>query len=394
MKKTPLSPTCFLAFFLALTISGFSAEKPEEKPAKESAPEEKKETPLTGHVFAWPFVDWKKMQPRGGTTQGSDVTLLKQPKESWTRLHEAGLTKFEQDRRAILAMAGSYRTSFDFVETLGFAEDYQPKRPYFSWGTEHVVVLEDRPEFISLQHTLVMYFKNEEGETKGPFVMKHWRQDWTYQDADLQIYQGDQTWAKSPAPSPKGRWSQAVFQVDDSPRYEVMGEWVHDGGMSLWHSDTCPRPLPRRESSVRKDYNILEGTHEITLTPNGWVHVQNNRKLEVAKDGSRKYIGQELGVNRYEEITAPNLADAFDEYWEKTGSYWKNVRETWAEVLQSNDRFTLKETDDDEKLFSVHFEWAEKLEKGEVKDLNENPVHARETIERFLNPDAPAEIPE
>jgi len=390
MKTRTFAPTCFLAFFLALNVTGFAADAPKDKPAKDDAPKEKKEPTPAGHVFAWPFADWKEMQPRGGTTQGSEVTLLKTPKQSWTRLHETGLAKFEQDRRAILSMAGSYRASFDFVETLGFSEDYLPKRPYFSWGTEHVVVLEDRPEFISLQHALVMYFKNDKGETEGPFVMKHWRQDWTYQDADLQIYQGDNTWAKSPAPSPKGRWSQAVFQVDDSPRYEVMGEWTHDGGMSMWRSDSCPRPLPRREFSVRKDYNVLEGFHEITLTPTGWVHVQNNRKLNIAKDGLKKFVGQELGVNRYEEITAPDLAGAFNEYWDKTGSYWKNVRETWAEVFRDKNRFTLKESDDDEKLFSVHFEWAGKLEKGEVKDLNENPIHARKTIERFLEPDAPA----
>jgi len=72
-------------------------------------------------------------------------------------------------------MAGNFRTSFQFTETAGFTDAYTPPRPYFSWGTEQVAVIEDTEEFISLQHTLVMYFQDESGEVTGPLVMKHWR---------------------------------------------------------------------------------------------------------------------------------------------------------------------------------------------------------------------------
>ena len=349
--------------------------------AQESKPE-----PAGGHVFAWPFMDWQEMQPRGGTTKGTEVTLATGAKESWTRLQEAGLDKLEKDRRAILALAGNYRVSFDFTETAGLSVGFKPQRPYFSWGTENVTVLEDSQESISLQHSLVMYFKNDKGETEGPHVMKHWRQDWTWQDPEMQVYQGNLTWKKSPVPSPEGRWTQAVFQVDDSPRYEVAGSWSHDGGLSVWRSDNCPRPLPRREFSIRKDYNVLEGTHEITVTPNGWVHVQNNRKLQVDPDGTRKYLGQEIGVNRYEEITSPGLAPAFDTYWAKTGAYWKDVRDTWAAILKEKDRFTLKDSYDEKQLYQIHFQHAGELEEGAEIAPEENLKHARETIGHFLEP--------
>lgn len=322
------------------------------------------------------------MAPRGGTTQGSEVTLFEGAKESWKKLQEPGLSKLEKDRRAILAMAGNYRVSFDFTETLGLSEGYTPPRPYFSWGTENVTVIEDRGEFISLQHTLIMYFKNEQGGSEGPHVMKHWRQDWTWQDAEIHTYIGDHTWKKIPTPRPEGRWTQAVFQVDDSPRYEVAGAWTHEGELSTWRSDDCPRPLPRREFSVRKDYNVLEGTHEITLTPTGWVHVQSNRKLQIGKDGSRQGLGKEIGVDRYEEITAPELAPAFTSYWEKTASYWKDVRDTWAGVLAERDQFTLQEAKEGRQLFAVHFEHAAKLEAG--GDGADNLKHAQETIGEFL----------
>lgn len=368
MKRAALFP--ILAAFACLPAPG----------AEDPAPPEGQE-PSGGHVFAWPFMSWEEMEPRGGTTKGADVTLLQGSKEAWKRLQQPGLDKFERDRRAILAMAGNYRVSFDFTETLGLAENFKPARPYFSWGTENVTVLEDKGGFISLQHSLVMYFKNEKGETEGPHVMKHWRQDWTYEDPELQVYQGDLHWKKTPLADPSGKWTQAVFQVDDSPRYEVAGVWSHDGGLSSWRSDNCPRPLPRREFSIRKDYNVLEGFHEITITPNGWVHVQNNRKLQAGQDGSRKYLGQELGVNRYEEITAPDLATAFDNYWAKTGGYWRSVRETWQEILH-REAFSLKDTYDGKQLFMIHFEHADSIT---TPDPAADLKHARETIKTFVN---------
>lgn len=360
-------------------LQSFAAEGPAKK-AEKPEPSDPQ-----GHVFGWPFMDWKEMQPRGGTTRGSEVSLFKGSKESWKRLRENNLGKFEQDRRAILAMAGNYRVSFDFTETVGLVENFKPTRPYFSWGTEHVSLLEDKGEFISLQHSLVMYFKDEKGETSGPHVMKHWRQDWSWEDPEMQVYQGDLTWKRTPTPDPKGKWTQAVFQVDDSPRYEVAGTWSHEGGLSIWRSDNCPRPLPRREFTIRKDYNVLEGIHEISITPNGWVHVQSNRKLKVDEDGTRKYLGQELGVDRYEEITAPDLATGFNKYWAKTGGYWKDVRDTWASILKERDTFSMKDTYDGKQLYEAHFGYAAKLEEAEKPDPEANLKHAKETIGSFLD---------
>ncbi|WP_052573750.1 DUF6607 family protein [Haloferula sp. BvORR071] len=377
-----------LALLAALLgCQAYADEEPKKEAEQPQAPAvaEEKPAPAGGHVFAWGFMDWEKMQTRGGTTQGTEVTLFTGSKESWKRLHQPGLDKFEQDRRAILALAGNYRVSFDFTETAGLAENFKPTRPYFSWGTENVTTLEDRGGFISLQHSLVMYFKNEKGEMEGPHVMKHWREDWTYQDPEMQVFQGDLTWKKVPTESPAGKWTQAVFQVDDSPRYESSGKWSHDGGLSMWRSDLRQRPLPRREFSIRKDYNVQQGTDEITLTPNGWVHVQSNRKLQINPDGSRQYVGQEIGVDRYEEIISPDLATPFNAYWVKTNGYWKDVRETWDKVLRERDSFSMKDTYDGKQLFMIHFEHAEEIEQAEKPDPTGDLKHAQETIRSFLN---------
>ena len=343
---------------------------------------------VSGHVFAWPFTEVEKMQPRGGTTTGTKVVLAEAASEAWKKLQEEVPLQIEKDRRAILALSGSHRVSFDFIETMGFSEGYEPPKPYFSWGTEHVHVLANESEFISLQHTLVMYFKDEDGKEMGPMVMKHWRQDWRYQDTDLHTYRGKSTWkqeSRDPA-SVDGKWTQAVFQVDDSPRYEVVGEWSHDGGMSVWRSESCWRPLPRREFSVRDDYELLQGTHEIVITPTGWVHTQHNQKVALQEKGGNRILAQELGVNRYQRISEPSLA-AGTETWEKTGAYWAEVRKAWAEVYEKHPTFTLKGKVDDQKLYQHHFQYASEIENSEEGyDAAAGRKHAVETVGKFVVP--------
>ena len=187
------------------------------------------------YVFSWPFVA-KPLTPRGGTTRGAQVTLATEPSREWRRLHARGLSARDRDRAAILAMAGDYRASFDFLETILFEPGARPARPYRSWGTERVYVLEDRPDFVSLQHILVMFVVDEQGRTQGPFVQKHWRQDWRYEPKSLLAFAGEGRFERRPisAAERRGRWSQTVYQVDDAPRYASLGRWSHGGEASTW----------------------------------------------------------------------------------------------------------------------------------------------------------------
>jgi hypothetical protein len=108
--------------------------------------------------------------------------------------------------------------------------------------------------------------------------------------------------------------------------------------------------------------------------------------MQVDPDGTRTCRGKEIGVDRYEEITAPALAPAFDAYWAKTHPYWKNVRDTWATILKEKDRLSMKDTYDGKQLFMIHFDHAGKLEKDDKIGADENLRHAKETIGNFLNP--------
>jgi hypothetical protein len=348
------------------------------------------ETPRTRQfTFAWPFREGDAVAPRGGTTPGAAVELDPEPGAAWKALQEPGLSRFERDRRAILAMAGTFRASFDFLEVAGFRAGFVPDRPYQSWGTEYVYVAHDEPRFVSLRHILVMYVKAKSGAIEGPFVTKHWRQDWRYEDRELLTYRGNNTWAKErlKAARVKGTWTQAVFQVDDSPRYEAYGRWEHFGNASTWQSSTTWRPLPRREFSVRKDYQVLVGTNRHTITPTGWIQQEDNLKVVLDERGrpirSDPVLASEVGLNRYERL-AHFDDSAAQRYRARTEPFWDDVRDAWREIIASHDRFTLRAAPDQGQLFAPLFEYADRLNDGEAFDPVAARAFARETVRGYL----------
>jgi len=316
------------------------------------------------YIFAWPFIDTSDMAPRGGTTEGPEVKADTAPSAAWQRLHEDGLGKKERDRRAILAMAGPYRASFDFLETVGFSAGFEPARPFRSWGTEYIYVVADEPDFISLQHVMVMVFREQDGSLSEPMVIKHWRQDWRYEDTVMHVYAGDRRWreVRLDAEAVAGRWTQAVYQVDDSPRYESFGAWVHTASYSLWESAETWRPLPRREFSVRDDYDVLIGTNRHTILPDGWVHEEDNRKvaLEAQGDGivPADTLAREAGVNRYQRISDYDWS-AGERYWQRTAPFWRQVREAWSEILRRHDTVRVAKQADGRSLVMTMFSLAD-----------------------------------
>ena len=338
-----------------------------------------------GYTFAWRDA----MSPRGGTTHGPAVKLDQTPSEAWQRLQDSTRSAFERDRAAILSMPGTYRVSFDFLEVMGFRPGFVHDRPYQSWGTEYVYVVRNEPRFISLQHLLVMFLQQPGGAVAGPFVTKHWRQDWRYEDRELLTYRGHETWAteRRTSAQAKGMWTQAVFQVDDSPRYEAAGRWEHLGNVSTWLSGRTWRPLPRREYSVRQDYDVLVGTNRITITPTGWVQEEENLKVVLDERGApirdAPALAQEIGLARYERL------EGFDDsaarrYRERTEPFWNDVRAAWADVIAHHRRFTLRAAPDRGQLFVPLFEYADRLDEGAPLDRDDATRFARTTVQGYL----------
>ena len=121
--------------------------------------------------------------------------------------------------------------------------------------------------------------------------------------------------------------------------------------------DETWRPLPRREFSVRKDYDVLVGTNRHTITPQGWVQEENNLKLAL---NSKKFLAREYGVARYERIRDYDFS-AGETYYTRTEPFWAEVRAAWRELEEARGRFAMRAPVDQGQLFMPFFEYADKL---------------------------------
>jgi hypothetical protein len=228
----------------------------------------------------------------------------------------------EPDRTAILAMAGEYAVTFDFTETVVLKPGYARKPGKRTGANEVVIVVEDTPARIVLQHLLVV---------GDGHVVKHWRQDWAWEAPTRFEFSADQTWTvRALAPErTKGAWTQCVYEVSDAPRYCGTARWVHDGAASTWESDRGWRPLPRREYTTRSDYNALGAVNRHTVTAEGWTHEQDNEKT--VRDAVGKPTGaivREFGFNEYRRTRGVDFAPAY-RYWRDTAGFWAAVRTRW-----------------------------------------------------------------
>jgi hypothetical protein len=326
------------------------------------------------YTFSWPL-DGDAIKPRGGTTKGAPLTLDKSASSAWHALQERGIPELERDRRAILAMAGDYRVTFDFLEVVSYTAVEKPNAPYQSWGTEKVYVDIDEPKFISLVHVLEMRVVQKDGSISEPMVTKHWRQDWRFEPAAIVEYRGRDQWQqRKVGAAGKGTWAQTVYQVDESPRYASIGRWEHTPSFSTWISGDTWRPLPRREWSVRDDYQVLIGTNRHTITPTGWIQEENNLKAAIgdarAVDAAKPYLGREYGVARYERIKNADFAMA-DQYYERTKEFWQGVRQTWVDTFAKQGTVTLRGPVDKLGLFVPLFERADQIAEQPSEQSNQ-----------------------
>lgn len=234
-----------------------------------------------------------------------------------------------QDREAIKRMAGSFQVHFSFQETKAISGTYTIKpAAYREEAIEIVKVVEDQPKRITLQHLLVIEGKNDQ-----PVVIKHWAQIWTYEDTMILDYCGEDNlheWEKDSVSVAEvtGAWSQLVTQVDDTPRYESIGKWVHGGGESVWTSSLTRRPLPRREYTKRSDYDYILAVNTHRVTRDGWQHEQENQKVVDRRNREAFSLCYEKGLNTYRRVETEFTAVA-EQWWMTHGAVWSEVREFW-----------------------------------------------------------------
>lgn len=191
------------------------------------------------------------------------------------------------DVEALRQMAGCFQVTYRFVEDGehdALSPDYGLEDPLTEW-----IALERRGEG-SFIHLHVGVFD-------GGRLMPHFHETWDYRPAD-------------------GRWRHRVFdRTPDDParelRYACESAWERN----RWECAAGRAEKPFRDSGApfgfdRRDYDWLDRTNILLVTPRGWVHNEHNRKMK--EDGTR--VSYELGWITYERVEKPRCGAAPEEY--------------------------------------------------------------------------------
>ena len=255
----------------------------------------------------------------------------------------------KKDSEAIKKMCGCFEIDFNFAETFQFSNDsnYLKSKNYNAKAIEYAKLIKDDKGHISIQHLLVM----------DNYVIKHWRQDWIYQNRNLLKYDANNSWKHviKSKKDVKGQWTQKVFQVDDSPRYEGTSSWVHVDGKSYWENSSYA-PLPRREYTKRNDYNILIRGNRHEIVDEGWIHDQDNYKVvKDSESNAEAIIAAEKGFSTYTKVDESKCSAAIN-WWNDNNAKWSHVRNKWNSIYSKNKDISLNRTVKNKPLFLYLFD--------------------------------------
>lgn len=277
---------------------------------------------------------------------------------------QAQESKKVKDQNAIKEMCGCYEVSFQDTETFSPEIDYEKKLDYTAYALEWAEIVENKENEISIQHLLVI------NDSK---VIKHWRQDWLFENNEMFSYNTGNTWKFYDAKKEQveGQWTQKVYQVDDSPRYSGSATWVHYDNKTYWENESNS-PLPRREYSKRDDYNLMKRGNRQELTKEGWIHEQDNKKIIQHEDGSEELLVMEKGYNTYKKVDDEKCEIAKD-WWSSNKKYWAKVRKIWDDIYAKSEVLELKKSVDGMPLF-MHL----------TPEKAPSKKYIRSTIEKFI----------
>lgn len=277
----------------------------------------------------------------------------------------------QSDIANIEKLCGCYSVNFRYAETFSPSESYKYHDREEMNAVELVLPVEKSDKKYVLQHLLVI---------NDSIVIKHWREEWLYESPVIYEYTGDRVWTKKTlaADAVKNKWTQTVWEVSDEPRYQGISPWIINDGKTYWES-TADAPLPRREYTVRSDYNVMKRHNRIILTDNGYVHEQDNDKI-LREGKTEKLIAQEKGYNSYFKMDDTECKAA-EEWWKKNEQFWTVIRHEWEKRISDADVVKLHAKADDQMLHE-HFnvlwkEWRDKKLKSPELETKVNEVLAK-----------------
>lgn len=273
-------------------------------------------------------------------------------------------------------LCGCFNVEFKYAETFSPDTNYKfHDREIIDGGLEYVFPVEASDKKIVLQHLLVITDK---------VIIKHWREDWTYENPVIWNYTSYKTWKKEiqKPEAVKGKWTQTVWEVSDEPRYQGASEWVKNNGQYYW-LNTTNAPLPRREYSVRNDYNLMNRTNRIIINDSGYRHEQDNKKIIKAPDGTEKLLAEEKGLNTYVRTKESECAAA-KAWWENNKFYWEKVRAIWEEKIANITIIKMETKVKDKVLHEYLMAQAKEYAEGKIPAA-ELDARIKINIDMFLN---------
>jgi hypothetical protein len=279
-----------------------------------------------------------------------------------------------KDKQNVDKLCGCFQVEFKYAETFSPDTAYKyHEREEISGGTEWVFPVEASDRKIVMQHLLVI---------TDSMIIKHWKEVWTYENPEIWNYKGNKTWVKEQLKPEqyKGKWTQTVWEVSDEPRYQGMSEWVKLDGKAIWQN-TTDAPLPRREYSVRSDYNILKRTNRLNITDSGYIHEQDNQKI-IRKEGTDKLLVEEKGINSYKRLNDKECAAA-KFYWDNNKVFWGKVRANWESYFATHSSVELKTKVDGKVLHEYLFTLAKEYAAGKIKPADID-VKIKVSVEKFI----------
>jgi hypothetical protein len=259
-----------------------------------------------------------------------------------------------KDVKSIERMAGCYEVTYVSKETRSFSPTYNIRsKDNKEVGLEWIGIDRSNAHEVHLQHILVM----------NDMVQKHWRQEWTKNPKRQVAYLGNQTWENTtvamPANHKRPLWSQSVLQVDDAPRYACAAEWIHAKNYSSWNCIDTYSPLPRREFSQRKDYNLLLRSNHHQVSKKQWFHFQENEKFNVV-DNVYTWIAHETGTNTYKKVASSKCSAAKD-WWKNHKHNWNIIQDMWKHIFDHHTKITFHEKINGKTLWMELFAIEEKF---------------------------------
>lgn len=256
-------------------------------------------------------------------------------------------------------LCGCFNVEFKYAETFSPDKNYKfHEREKISAGKEMAMPIEISDKKIVIQHLLIV---------SDSTIIKHWREEWTYENPVVWNFKGDNTWEKqvlTPA-QVKGNWTQTVWEVSDAPRYQGSSNWVTSNGKNFWQN-TTDAPLPRREYSQRSDYNILKRQNTIIITDTGWIHDQDNQKI-IRTGNTDKLLVEEKGINSYKRMDSTKCAAA-KIFWKNNELYWTKVRLAWDKYFVGHSILYLRSEVDGMLMHNYLNEQSDEFAAGKIKE--------------------------